>query len=298
MANLKLSRAKRLDQHVVEVIPQLSRSAAAKLIAEGKVSVNSQVITKPGSKLLPTDTVQVDFDASIYDQIPELRLEVLYEDDDCVVIIKPAGLLTHSKGAYSSEATVETWLRQRTTKNQNGKRGNTAERFNNTTPRAGIVHRLDRATSGVMICAKHPQALKWLQRQFSQRKVKKIYYAVVSGQLKTSEAIIDMPIMRNPKAPATFRVGAGGKAAETHYRVSQVNDNYSLLRLEPSTGRTHQLRVHLAHLGYPIVGDALYGGSRAGRMMLHAYSLEITLPNRERQKFIAPLPKEFRRFPS
>jgi 23S rRNA pseudouridine1911/1915/1917 synthase len=149
-----------------------------------------------------------------------------------------------------------------------------------------------------MICAKTPEALKWLQKQFSQRKTKKTYYAVVTGTLKQPEAVIDMPIERNPKAPATFRVGINGKSANTTYKVITTNDKYSLVELKPETGRTHQLRVHLNHLGHPIVGDYMYGGVKHDRLMLHAYSLELTLPDRRRMTFSAPVPKEFKKMAS
>jgi 23S rRNA pseudouridine1911/1915/1917 synthase len=161
--------------------------------------------------------------------------------------------------------------------------------------RAGIVHRLDRATSGVMICAKTETALKQLQKQFSERKTKKTYIAIIAGRLANPEAIIDMPIERNPKQPQTFRVGRQGKPAITQYKTLKVSDNYSLVELKPTTGRTHQLRVHLKHLGHPIVGDNLYGGMPADRLYLHALSLEITLPNRQRVTLKAPLPNAFSR---
>ena len=280
MANIELSKAQRLDQKVIELIPELSRSFAGKLIEDGKVLVNGVVQHKAGSKVRDYDTVVVDYDIAELEAIPDIELEVLYEDDDCVVINKPAGLLTHSKGAFNPEATVATWLRSRL-KDLEG-------------PRGGIVHRLDRATSGVMICAKNPQALSWLQKQFSQRKTKKTYMAVVQGIMKPESAIIDMPIERNPKAPSTFRVGNQGKAARTTYRTVHAGENYSLLELKPETGRTHQLRVHLATQGHPIVGDTLYKGQAADRLYLHAAELEITIPNNhERKTFRVPTPKEF-----
>jgi 23S rRNA pseudouridine1911/1915/1917 synthase len=278
MANLEISRAKRLDQRVVELIPQLSRASASKLIDTSKVTVNGSVVTKGGYKLRDDDEVLVDYDIKQLDDIPDIELEVLYEDEDCVVIVKPVGLLTHSKGEFNPEATVETWLRSRTKLTGN---------------RAGIVHRLDRLTSGVMICAKTPEALSWLQKQFAQRRVKKTYCAVVSGQLKQPHAIIDMPIERNPKAPATFRVGVNGKSSRTEYKVIKQNVTHSLLELKPETGRTHQLRVHLNNLGHPIVGDTMYDGEVADRLYLHAEELEITLPNRERKVFRAPVPTSF-----
>lgn len=280
MSNLDISRAQRLDQRVLELLPMISRAFAGKLIEQGKVTVNGTVATKAGQKLRSSDKVRVDYDPAELEIIPDITLPVLYEDETCVVINKPVGVLTHSKGAFNPEATVATWLRRRI----NGMSGE----------RAGIVHRLDRATSGVMICAKTPEALSWLQKQFAQRKVKKHYMAIVSGQLPHMHAVIDMPIERNPKKPQTFRVGANGKPALTEYKVVRANEKLSELELAPQTGRTHQLRVHLSNLGHPILGDELYGGQPAERLFLHALSLEITLPNRQRQTFTAPLPDDFR----
>jgi len=270
----------RLDQYVVQQLPELSRSFAAQLIERGHVTVNGTAVTKAGYKLRDSDSIHIEYDATAAAAIPHIELPILYEDDDCVVISKPVGLLTHSKGAFNPEATVASWLADHL--------GSTA-----VGDRDGIVHRLDRATSGVMICAKTPEALSWLQKQFSSRKVKKSYYAVVSGHLPNQAAIIDMPIERNPKKPQTFRVGSNGKTAQTAYQVIAANENYSLLELKPTTGRTHQLRVHLEHLGHPIVGDTMYGGKPSDRLYLHAHSLEVTLPNRERKTFEVPLPDTF-----
>lgn len=269
----------RLDQYVAGELPELSRASAAKLIEQGKVEVNGEIQTKAGYKLRQGDAVTIDYDAAP-PEIPDIELEVLYEDDDCVVINKPVGLLTHSKGAFNPEATVATWLGSRI-RDMEGER-------------AGIVHRLDRATSGVLIAAKHPEALSWLQKQFSQRRTKKTYAAVVQGRFKEAEAIIDMPIERNPKKPQTFRVGSNGKPALTAYKVVMEGEKLTLVELKPTTGRTHQLRVHLEHLGHPIVGDVLYGGKPADRLYLHAESLEITLPNRERKVFTVPIPAGFK----
>ena len=280
MSNLDISRAQRLDQRVIELMPQLSRTFAARLIEDGKVMENGAVVTKPGHKLREDDEVKVDYDPRELDAIPEISLPVIYEDDACAVIDKPVGVLAHSKGAFNPEATVATWLRGRL-------HGLSGER-------AGIVHRLDRATSGVMITAKTPEALKWLQKQFAQRKAKKTYYAVVAGQMPHEHAVIDMPIDRNPNHPQTFRAHANGKAALTEYWVKEQGKKFALLELRPQTGRTHQLRVHLSSIGHPIVGDTLYGGGPAGRLYLHAESLEITLPNHERRTFSTPMPAAFR----
>jgi 23S rRNA pseudouridine1911/1915/1917 synthase len=274
----KVSEAERLDQYVLGQLPSISRSSAAKIIERGDVAVNGQVQYKAGFKVRPGDKVAIDYDEG-RESVPEIDLPVVYEDDDCVVISKPVGVLSHSKGAFNPEATVATWLAGRV-KGMDG-------------DRAGIVHRLDRATSGVMICAKTPEALAWLQKQFSQRRTKKSYTAIVEGAMAEPEAIIDMPIERNPKKPQTFRVGAGGKPAQTAYSVIKSAEGLSLLDLKPATGRTHQLRVHLAQVGHPIIGDTLYGGRPASRLFLHARALEITLPDRRRETFEVPVPAEF-----
>jgi 23S rRNA pseudouridine1911/1915/1917 synthase len=266
----------RLDVLVAEKL-NVSRAFAHKLIEDGKVKVN-KVAEKPSYHVRAADKVIIDFDSGKV-QIPNLNLRVIYEDNDCIVIDKPAGVLSHNKGQYNPEATVATWLSPKV----RGLEGN----------RAGIVHRLDRSTSGVMIAAKNPEALSWLQKQFSQRKVKKTYMAVVEGKPEPPAAVIDMPIERNPRHPTTFRASSTGKPAITNYQVVRSNAKYSLVELQPVTGRTHQLRVHLKQLGHPIVGDVLYGGVPADRVYLHAQSLEITLPNKERKVFESSLPSVF-----
>jgi 23S rRNA pseudouridine1911/1915/1917 synthase len=261
-------------------MPMVSRAYAAKVIEDGSVTVNNLVITKTGYKIRESDKIAIDHDPSLLNVIPDIDLEVVYEDNDCIVINKPCGILSHSKGQYNPEATVASWLIARVV----GLNGD----------RAGVVHRLDRATSGVMICAKNPRASAWLQKQFSQRKVKKTYMAVVQGIFETEHAIIDMPIERNPKKPQTFRVGSNGKSATTEYEVLEHNEKLTLLQLRPTTGRTHQLRVHLEHLHHSIVGDTLYGGLEEDRMYLHAFSLEITTPSRQRKIFTVPMPSSFK----
>lgn len=269
----------RLDAYIAHLHPSQSRSSSAKLIKSGQVKVNNKVQTKPSYLVKPSDKIEaaVALDDSI---VKKIQLPIIYEDEDCVVIDKPVGILSHSKGKYNNEPTVATWLSSRTS----GLEGN----------RAGIVHRLDRGTSGVMICAKNPEALSWLQKQFSLRKTKKTYIAIVKGALNKPKAIIELPIERNPKKPQSFRVGANGKTAITEYEVQKNNDQLSQLMLQPKTGRTHQLRVHLSYLGHPIVGDELYGGPKADRLYLHALSLELTLPDKSRRIFESPLPKEFK----
>ncbi len=270
---------KRVDNVIHELRPDLTRSMASKLIKMGKVTINTKIVTKPSQKVKINDKIIVDYDENEYDPNLEIDIPVIYEDDEVVVINKPLGLLSHAKGNFNKEPTVETWVKSRI-KNIEG-------------PRAGIVHRLDRATSGVMILAKTLNAQKKLSKQFANRKVKKTYIAVVDGHLKENEALIDLPIERNPKKPQTFRVGINGKSAQTNYKVLKHNDKYTLVELKPTTGRTHQLRVHLNYLLHPIAGDIIYEGSKQDRMYLHALSLELTLPNSERRTFEAKLPSEF-----
>lgn len=268
----------RLDVFAGGKLPQLSRAFIQKLCEDSRILVNKQP-AKPGYKLRGNDVITVDYNEADF-TVQTIDLPILYEDDDCVVINKPAGVLTHALGKHGNEASVASFLRDKVT----GLDGD----------RAGIVHRLDRATSGVIIGAKHQTALSALQKQFAQRKVKKTYVAVAQGTLQPAEAIIDMPIERNPKAPSTFRVGVNGKPSITRYKTLTAGKEYSLIELTPETGRTHQLRVHLAKVGHPIVGDPLYGSGRYGdRLFLHALSLEITLPNGQRTTFTAPLPDEF-----
>lgn len=272
------SVGQRLDVFIDKQLPGLSRSSIKKFIDQKTVTIDKKV-EKASYKVREGQHVVLDFDIDASREIPQIDLPVLYEDDDCIVIDKPAGLLTHSKGQFNPEATVATFVEPKT----KGFEGD----------RKGIVHRLDRATSGVIIAAKTPEALAWLQKQFSNRKVVKTYIAVIEGQLEPEQAVIDVPIERNPKKPQTFRAGGNGKSAVTAYKVIESRNNKQLIELQPKTGRTHQLRVHLLYLNHPIVGDALYGGVTADRLYLHAHKLEITLPNKERRIFTSAVPNAF-----
>lgn len=271
---------RRADVVATEKLPMLSRAYVHKLFGGGRITIN-KLSVKPGHKLRQKDIMRIDFDPSELGQIPDIDLPILYENNDVMVINKPAGVISHARGRYWNEASVASFVRQKT-----GQEGE----------RAGIVHRLDRATSGVIICAKNAEALSWLQKQFSQRKVKKTYVAYVHGHIKDPSAIIDMPIERHPKRPQTFRVGQNGKPALTRYEVVKSLADIDKVVLSPETGRTHQLRVHLKQIGHPIVGDMLYDQPEAERLYLHALSLEITLPDRSRAVFTAPEPKEFKEF--
>ena len=258
----------------------ISRSLWQKYIKAGYVSVNSKVVTTPKFEVDETDEIALNLPEK---EQTDVDLPILYEDDDVIVVNKPSGLLTHAKGGLSDEPTVAEIIRPKTS-------------FATDTDRPGIVHRLDRDTSGLLIIAKNPESAAHLQRQFAERTAKKTYIAITDGKPKLNAAKIDLPIGRNPSAPSTFRIDPNGKPAQTTYHVLAENDAQSLVELKPTTGRTHQLRVHLAHLNAPILGDRVYGKSSDCRMMLHAQKLEITLPSGERKVFEAIVPDEFKKF--
>ncbi len=267
----------RLDSYLAEYWPEYSRTTWQKYCEAGYVKVNGEVVNSYKKHLGEDDEVTVN--------VPETKIEardlpVIYEDENVVIISKPVGILTHAKGQLAQEFTVADFMKERTTLNKN-------------TNRPGIVHRLDRDTSGVIICAKNPETGSYLQKQFSNRKVKKIYLALTEGRLKLKKGKIDIPIGRNPKKPSTFRADPNGKPAVTSYEVLEEDSGLSFLKLQPATGRTHQLRVHLAYLGHPILGDRFYG-KESSRLFLHAYQLEITLPGGKRTTFTAKLPAEFK----
>jgi 23S rRNA pseudouridine1911/1915/1917 synthase len=267
----------RLDAYLANTLdPSISRSLWQKYIKAGAVSVNGQGVLTPKQEIIATDDITVNFPEA---KAMSHNINVLYEDTDVVVIDKPVGILTHAKGGIPGEQTVADFLRPRTT-------------YAAESNRPGIVHRLDRHTSGVLIGARTPEAAADLQQQFAHRTVQKTYLAIVQGVPQLNTAQIDLPIGRHPTHPSTFRVDSKGKSAQTFYEVLATNGDKSLIKLQPKTGRTHQLRVHLAHIGTPIIGDQVYG-TASERLLLHAYRLEITLPSGERKTFEAPVPEEF-----
>ena len=281
----------RLDSYIAQYWSERSRAQWQKLIEAGHVYVNGEVCTKVSFELGEDDEVTVKAPKP---PVLDGNVDVIYEDDHVLVMNKPSGVLSHAKGLMPDEFTVAEFVR----------------RHLHFTPdtnenRAGIVHRLDRDTSGVIIAAKDEDTVTFLQRQFHDRKAKKTYIAIVRGVPAHPKATIDVPIGRNPKRPSSFRVDPNGKQAQTHYEVLGSSRDMTVVRLKPTTGRTHQLRVHMAYIGMPIVGDELYGGgtSPLARLCLHAYELEITIPRNAssdvdespRRTFTAPLPQDFRR---
>ena len=256
---------KRLDQILVEIYKSYNRSTLQKFIKSGFVKVDGEVVVKPNAKF--ADGVYIEMTVPETEQKSDLIPEVVYEDENVLVVNKPAGLLSEFKGEYTPEATLEKY--------------------------GLIVHRLDRDTSDVIILAKNEETQAFLRRQFQERTTHKTYYAIVSGRPKLDAARIDLPIIRNKKRPTTFLVDANGKESETFYKVLKSDGVHSLVELHPTTGRTHQLRVHMKYLGHPIVGDFVYDGEKADRLYLHAGRLEITLPSGERRTFEVPMPESF-----
>lgn len=275
-----ISDKRRLDAELASRYPEFSRSTWQKNIKSGHISVNGAIITSPNQNVTINDLIAINKpDATDFSKN---ELPIIYIDDNVIVINKPAGVLSHSKGAINDEFTVADFFRRYST-------------YNLDTNRPGIIHRLDRDTSGVMIGARNAETATELQKQFADRKTKKTYIAILDGIPKLDKANIDLPINRNPSKPSTFRVDSNGKSAITKYEVIDSTEKFALAILRPQTGRTHQLRVHMNYLNTTILGDKVYGKT-ANRMYLHAASLEITIPNGTRKIFTAPIPVEFNKY--
>lgn len=296
----------RLDHTLVEKYPDYNRNTLQSFIKLGYVQVDGKVATKPNTTLTEDSVIELILPKTLTDanlkqqEASKVRPATIYEDKHVVVFNKPAGLLSMAKGDYCLEPTLEDF--------------------------GLLVHRLDRDTSGIVILAKDTPTQTLLRKQFQDRKTHKTYYAIIEGCPKLTTAVINLPIARNLKHPTTFIVEAGGKESETFYQVLKTKKfthsdlinlkkifansdfsgqefkegkTYSLVELKPTTGRTHQLRVHLKYLGTPIVGDRVYGSAKpdsTDRLYLHAKSLEITIPTSNRQVFETPLPPEFNLF--
>lgn len=258
----------RLDHLLMEQHPEWNRASLQNFIKRGYVTVDGE-ITQKSNKQYPAGS-KIVLTLPPQQELPPCP-PIIYEDEYVRVINKPAGMLSMAKGEYCPEPTLENY--------------------------GLLVHRLDRDTSGVVILAKDPETQKMLRRQFQNRKAHKIYYALVASRPKLDEAMIDLPIARNLKHPTTFLVDANGKPAQTRYKVIKSDGQKSLLRLQPTTGRTHQLRVHLKYIGCPILGDRVYNPEdKSPRLMLHAQSLEITVPSVSdnlRRTFTCDLPEDF-----
>ena len=277
----------RLDLFVAAAIPDVSRTEVQRLVKSGLVQVDGQV-KKPSYRLSTGEMVTLSLPTAQPHSLlaEDIPLDVLYEDDDLVVINKPSGMVVHPAAGNLSgtlvNAALAHWPEMRRITGEE---------------RAGIVHRLDKDTSGVIVLAKTSAALKSLQAQFHDRTVQKRYVALVEGIPDHSSGIIEAPTGRDPRNRKRMAVVRDGREAVTRYDLLEAFDDCALLSLSPKTGRTHQLRVHLSWLGYPIVGDVIYGRHRQSsshdRLFLHAAELEVASPSTgERLHFESPLPSE------
>jgi 23S rRNA pseudouridine1911/1915/1917 synthase len=276
--------ALRLDQFLANTISDLSRSQIQRLIRAGKVLISpapgaaATPIIRPSSPVQPGDVVTLHLPTlqPIIPQPETVLLDVIYEDEDLVVINKPAGLVVHPAHGHTSGTLVNALLARYPDL------AAMTETDTDSADRPGIVHRLDRDTSGLIIIARSPAALHHLQRQFKVRTVEKTYLALVFGRPDASIGIIDVPLGRDPRHRQKFAPRPEGKPARTHYRLREDFGQYSLLEIGLETGRTHQIRVHLAWLGCPVVGDTVYGRKKnllgLNRQFLHAWRLRFQHP--------------------
>lgn len=281
----------RLDRYLARetaiVRSNISRSQVKKLINRGLVRVNSRH-APPSFKVVEGDKIFVSIPQ---DEIPkynpeDIPLQIVYEDKYCLVIDKQSGLVVHPGSAHKSGTLVNAILHH-------------LKKSPTTDFRLGIVHRLDKETSGLMVVAKNIESESDLKRQFQYHSVLKIYKALVVGKLTKASGLIDRPIGRNPKNRQKFTVIVTGRSAQTEYKVIEEYPGYSLVELRLKTGRTHQIRVHLASLGHPVVGDKIYGRKNQSlgldRQFLHANKLGFDHPKtKKRLEFNSPLPKELK----
>ena len=277
----------RLDRYLALALPQFSRSRLQTLIRSGDVQLQGKAArvretVRAGDvvRLVEPPVQEID------DQAEQIPLEILFEDDDLLVLNKAAGLVVHPGAGNQTHTLVNALLHHCASLSGIGGK-----------QRPGIVHRLDKETSGCLVVAKNDAAHSALARQFAEREVNKTYLALVAGIPKRSRGIIEAPIGRHPVHRKKMHIDLRrGRAARTEYRVLQSGGGISLVECALHSGRTHQIRVHLHHLGHPVIGDSLYGKKNAApRQMLHAWKLGFTHPRtKERLFFEAPVPPDFR----
>jgi 23S rRNA pseudouridine1911/1915/1917 synthase len=275
----------RLDKYVCQQHPELSRSHVQKLIAEGYITVNDQR-GKPGLRLNKGDRLKVVIPPAPPSRlVPEaMPLNILYEDADLLVVDKPAGLTVHPAPGHPSHTLVNAILSHFPHLADIG-----------DSLRPGVVHRLDKDTSGVMLVAKNSAAQADLAQQFKSHSVTKAYLVLVKGKLTPENGVIEAAIGRDPRNRKRMAVVAGGREARTEYRVVKYIGDYTLLEVRTETGRTHQIRVHLAAIGYPVVGDKVYGvkSPYLSRQFMHACRLGFKLPSSgEYVEFKSELPPD------
>jgi 23S rRNA pseudouridine1911/1915/1917 synthase len=279
---------RRLDRYVAEHIETISRSQVQQLVQNEHILVNQQS-AKPAQILRQGDVVTVSLPPPQPTELtPEsIPLTIVYEDNDVVVIDKPAPMVVHPSAGHSSGTLVHALLARYPDMHISGD------------IRPGIVHRLDQDTTGLLVIARHDEAMRLLTEQQQAHTMHKAYLAIVEGRMKTTSGVIDAPIGRHPTDRKRQAVVASGREARTHYTVLEPLGDYTLLEVVLETGRTHQIRVHLSHIQRPVLGDPLYGPrkprSRFGlqRQFLHAYKLGFTLPSSNQwREFTAPLPDD------
>jgi len=273
----------RVDVFLAECLPELSRSRIQKLIVRGSVRVNDEEI-KPSCRLQNGDRVRIGYEKEVKEVITaeNIPLNILYQDDHIVVLNKSPGMVVHPGSGVIGATLVHALLYHFP------EIGNVGE-----SERPGLVHRLDKDTSGVLVAALTPEAYSNLQKQFKDRTVEKRYYGLVRGRIRDEEGVIDKPIGRHFKHGNRISTKTRKpRDSKTLYSVEKYFSEYSLLVIKPVTGRTHQIRVHMTFVGHPIVGDSLYGKKKTScpRLFLHAFFLEFNHPvTGERVRFSAPL---------
>ena len=272
----------RIDAIVAAAYTDLSRARVQRLIADGCVSVNGAIVRKSG-QVVPGDEVAIELPVTGHAIVPSgLDLPILYEDAVMLAVDKPAGLAVHGAPGDTGPS-VAGWLLERL--------GDAAGAFD--VERPGIVHRLDKDTSGVMLLAKTPQAQAALSAAFEARTTSKTYVAVCDGVPTRSRAVIDAAIGRHPGDRTKMAIAKQGRDARTSYEVLAQDGEHALLLVHPETGRTHQIRVHLAAINTPVTYDRVYGHAGVGRQLLHAWQIEVPHPAGGTLKVTAALPEEF-----
>jgi 23S rRNA pseudouridine1911/1915/1917 synthase len=276
----------RLDRYVTDQLPDLSRGTVQGLIESGRVRVDGQQ-RKPKFRMTPGEVVSVEIPPPRIDEIlPDpIPLAIVYEDADVIVVDKPAGMVVHPAPGHPRGTLANALLAHVPGISVGGSQ------------RPGIVHRLDKDTSGLIVAAKTDRGRTALVTQWESRSVEKTYLALVSGSVEDEQATIDAPIGRDPKHRQRMAVVRSGRPAVTHFRVVERFPDTTLLEVSIETGRTHQIRVHLAFIGHPIVGDQIYGRARPTdphleRQFLHASALGFRLPDGEALRVEAPLPPD------
>ncbi|MCA1991322.1 MAG: RluA family pseudouridine synthase [Coleofasciculus sp. S288] len=286
-------KGERIDRYLSQHLPNLSRSRIQQLIEQGNVQVNGNVCTSKKATVQMGDRISLTIpDAQPLDLQPEeIPLEILYEDDHLIIINKSAGLVVHPAAGHESGTLVNALLAH--CSNLAGIGG---------VQRPGIVHRLDKDTTGAIAIAKTDQAHQHLQAQLKAKTARRQYLGVVYGSPSADSGTIDQPIGRHPvdrKKMAIVPVEKGGRPAVTHWQVKERLGNYTLIHFQLETGRTHQIRVHSAYMGHPIVGDPVYSSGRSVGVnlqgqALHAWKLSLQHPlSGEWIQVTAPLPKTF-----